>query len=185
MKKSTHPEGRPPAFPYLAESHSKSARSLHCEQIPLSKLAKEYGTPLYVYSGSTIRNRFQAFDAAFAGAPHLICYSVKANSNLSILRMLGKLGSGYDIVSGGELERVLVADKRGAARVVFSGVGKTAPEMDLALRSGILMFNVESSSEVELLAERASKLRKRARVAVRVNPDVFRRNASLYLDWPS
>ena len=107
------------------------------------------------------------------GAPHLICYSVKANSNLSILRMLGKLGSGYDIVSGGELERVLAADKRGAARVVFSGVGKTAPEMDLALRSGILMFNVESSSEVELLAERASKLRKRARVAVRVNPDVF------------
>ncbi len=173
MKKSIHPEGRPPAFPYLAGSHSKSARSLHCDQIPLSKLAKEYGTPLYVYSGSTIRNRFQAFDAAFAGAPHLICYSVKANSNLSILRMLGKLGSGYDIVSGGELERVLVANKRGAARVVFSGVGKTAPEMDLALRSGILMFNVESSSEVELLAERASKLRKRARVAVRVNPDVF------------
>ena len=173
MKKSIHPEGRPPAFPYVAESRSKSARTLHCEQIPLSKLAKDYGTPLYVYSGSTIRNRFQAFDAAFAGAPHLICYSVKANSNLSILRMLGKLGSGYDIVSGGELERVLAADKRGAARVVFSGVGKTAPEMDLALRSGILMFNVESSSEVELLAERASKLRKRARVAVRVNPDVF------------
>jgi diaminopimelate decarboxylase len=173
MKRSTHPEGRPPAFPYLAESRSKSARTLHCEQIPLSKLAKDYGTPLYVYSGSTIRDRYQAFDAAFASAPHLICYSVKANSNLSILRMLGKLGSGYDIVSGGELERVLAADKRGAARVVFSGVGKTAPEMDLALRSGILMFNVESSSEVEILAERASKLKKRARVAVRVNPDVF------------
>jgi diaminopimelate decarboxylase len=173
MKKSTHPEGRPPAFPYLAESRSKSVRNLHCEQIPLSELAKEYGTPLYVYSASTICNRFQAFDAAFSSAPHLICYSVKANSNLSILRMLGKLGSGYDIVSGGELERVLAADKRGAARVVFSGVGKTAPEMDLALRSGILMFNVESSSEVELLAERASKLRKRARVAIRVNPDVF------------
>ncbi len=173
MKKSTHPEGRPPAFPYLAESRSKNARTLHCEQIPLSKLAKDYGTPLYVYSGSTIRNRLQAFDAAFASAPHLICYSVKANSNLSLLRMLGKLGSGYDIVSGGELERVLVADKCGAARVVFSGVGKTAPEMDLALRSGILMFNVESSSEVDLLAERASKLKKRARVAVRVNPDVF------------
>jgi diaminopimelate decarboxylase len=173
MKNPTHPEGRPPAFPYLAESRAKSARRLHCEQIPLSKLAKEYGTPLYVYSASTIRNRFQAFEAAFSAAPHLICYSVKANSNLSILRMLGKLGSGYDIVSGGELERVLAADKRGAARVVFSGVGKTAPEMDLALRFGILMFNVESSSEVELLAERASKLRKRARVAVRVNPDVF------------
>ena len=173
MKKSSHPEGRPPAFPYLAESRSKSTRTLHCEQIPLRKLAKEYGTPLYVYSGSTIRNRFQVFDAAFANAPHLICYSVKANSNLSILRMLGKLGSGYDIVSGGELERVLAADKRGASRVVFSGVGKTAPEMDLALRSGILMFNVESSSEVELLADRASKLKKSARVAVRVNPDVF------------
>jgi diaminopimelate decarboxylase len=172
MKKPTHPEGRPPAFPYLAESRS-NARTLHCEQVPLSKLADQYGTPLYVYSGSTIRDRYRAFDAAFANAPHMVCYSVKANSNLSLLRMLSKLGSGYDIVSGGELERVLAADKRGASRIVFSGVGKTAAEMDLALRSGILMFNVESSSEVELLAERASKLKKRARVAVRVNPDVF------------
>lgn len=173
MKKSAHPEGRPPAFPYLVASRSKNTRALYCEQVPLSKLADQYGTPLYVYSGSTIRARYRAFDTAFASAPHLVCYSVKANSNLSILRMLGKVGSGYDIVSGGELERVLAADKRAAARVVFSGVGKTAPEMDLALRSGILMFNVESSSEVELLAERSSKLKKRARVAVRVNPDVF------------
>jgi len=173
MKKSAHPEGRPPAFPYLNAPRSRGVTTLHCEQVPLSKLAEQYGTPLYVYSGSTIRSRFQAFETAFSATPHLVCYSVKANSNLSILRMLGQLGSGYDIVSGGELERVLAADKRGAARVVFSGVGKTAPEMDLALRAGILMFNVESSSEVELLAERASKLKKRARVAVRVNPDVF------------
>jgi len=172
MKKSTHSAGRPPAFPYLAASRSRS-RVLHCEQVSLKKLADNNGTPLYVYSGSTIRDRYRAFDAAFAATPHLVCYSVKANSNLSILRMLGQMGSGYDIVSGGELERVLVADKRGAVRVVFSGVGKTAPEMDLALRSGILMFNVESSSEVELLAERASRLKRHARVAVRVNPDVF------------
>ncbi|HLH06444.1 MAG TPA: diaminopimelate decarboxylase [Terriglobales bacterium] len=148
-------------------------RKLHCERLPLNKLAEQYGTPLYVYSGSTVRSRYQAFDAAFDSIPHLVCYSVKANSNLSILRMLSKMRSGFDIVSGGELERVLVADKKAAERVVFSGVGKTAPEMDLALRSGILMFNVESTSEVELLANRASRLKKHARVAVRVNPDVF------------
>ena len=172
MTKTKHLEARPPAFPYLVGSKSKRY-ALHCEQIPLEKLATTYGTPLYVYSSTTIRNRFHAFDDAFACTPHLVCYSVKANSNLSLLRMLGKLGSGYDIVSGGELERVLAVDKRGSERVVFSGVGKTAEEMDLALRAGILMFNVESASEVDLLAQRASRLKKRARIAVRVNPDVF------------
>ena len=108
-----------------------------------------------------------------AGHDHLICYAVKANSNLSLLRMLAREGAGFDIVSGGELERVRRADKRAVARTVFSGVGKTAEEMDLALRAGILLFNVESEQELDLLAERAAKLRKKARVALRVNPDVF------------
>ncbi len=113
------------------------------------------------------------FDAAFGEAAHTVCYSVKANSNLSLLKMLAAMGSGFDIVSGGELERVVRVDKKAAKRVVFSGVGKTANEMDLALRTGILMFNVESESEAELLAARAGKLKKAARVALRVNPDVF------------
>src|SRR6201999_3173982 len=104
---------------------------------------------------------------------HLICYSVKANSNLSILKLLADQGSGFDIVSGGELERLLEVNKKAARRVVFSGVGKTAPEIDLALASGILIFNVESESEVALLAERARKRKVRARIALRVNPDVF------------
>ncbi len=105
--------------------------------------------------------------------PHLVCYAVKANSNLAILQLLAKRGAGFDVVSGGELERVLAVDPNAAERVVFSGIGKTAPEMDLALQAGILLFNVESEGELELLTERAAKLRKRARIALRVNPDVF------------
>jgi diaminopimelate decarboxylase len=136
-------------------------------------LAQKFSTPLYVYSASQIRDRYQLFTHAFSDRKHLICYSVKANSNLSLLKLLAKHGSGFDIVSGGELQRILAVDKRAAARVVFSGVGKTAEEMDLALRAGILMFNVESESESALLAERAAKRRIRARVALRVNPDVF------------
>lgn len=157
--------GRPPAFLYRG-------RELHCESIPVEKIAAKYGTPLYVYSARTLRQRFQAFDSAFSGYPHTICYSVKANSNLSILRMLSKTGAGFDVVSGGELERVLRADKKAAGRVVFSGVGKTAPEIDLALKAGILLFNLESEAELHVVSERAAKLRKRARVAFRVNPHV-------------
>jgi diaminopimelate decarboxylase len=166
MKTAHDIAGRPPAFPYIG-------KELHCDRVPLTNLAKKFGTPLYVYSGSTIRHRFQTFNHAFQGFPHTVCYSVKANSNLSILKMLAQLGSGFDIVSGGELERVIRAEKKAAARVVFSGVGKTPEEMDLALRSGILMFNVESDSEADLLATRATKLKKKANVALRVNPDVF------------
>ena len=158
--------GRPPAFTY-------SKKQLHCDFVAIEKLSSRFGTPLYVYSGSTIHERYLTFDRAFREFPHTVCYSVKANSNLSILKTLARLGSGFDIVSGGELERILRVDKKAAARVVFSGVGKTQPEMDLALKSGILMFNVESEGEADLLAERASKLKKRARVALRVNPDVF------------
>ena len=147
--------------------------SLVCGAVPLSDLAKKHGTPLYVYSADQILYRAGLFAAQFAGQKHTICYSVKANSNLSILRLLARQGAGFDIVSGGELERVLHVGKKTARQVVFSGVGKQAAEMDLALKSGILIFNVESESELELLAARAAKLKIKARVALRVNPDVF------------
>lgn len=138
----------------------------------MRKLAERYGTPLYVYSSTAIRDRYRTFDHAFHSTPHTICYSVKANSNLGILRMLARLGAGFDIVSGGELERVHLAGKSAVKKVVFSGVGKTVEELDLALRSGILLFNVESEGELEVLGACASRLRKSANVAFRVNPDV-------------
>ncbi|MHB1699188.1 MAG: diaminopimelate decarboxylase [Acidobacteriaceae bacterium] len=166
----------PPAIEFnprpFAYSSGKRA-ALLCGQVPLAQLAKNYGTPLYVYSADHLLYRAGLFAAAFADVPHTVCYSVKANSNLSILRLLHQQGAGFDIVSGGELERVLRVSKKAARSVVFSGVGKQAEEMDLALRSGILIFNVESEGELELLAQRASKLKLRASVALRVNPDVF------------
>lgn len=145
---------------------------LHCEDVSLPKLVQQHGTPLYVYSAATIRERYDAFDAAFRDVPHSICYSVKANSNLSILRLLAKKGCGFDVVSGGELERVLTADRKAAKKVVFSGVGKTRAELTAALKAGILLFNVESESELWALAECAGRLRTTAPVALRVNPDV-------------
>jgi diaminopimelate decarboxylase len=167
---------RPPGFVYR-ESKSGILRRggdlrLHCDQIPLSRLAERFGTPLYVYSASMIRERCEQFNRAFRGVPHTICYSVKANSNLSILRLLAKEGCGFDVVSGGELERVLAADRKAAKKVVFSGVGKTREEMSSALRAGILLFNLESESELWALAECAARLRTTAGVALRVNPDV-------------
>jgi diaminopimelate decarboxylase len=138
----------------------------------LPKLAAQYGTPLYVYSSAMIRERYDAFDAAFQGVPHTICYSVKANSNLTILRLLAKKGCGFDVVSGGELERVLIADRKAAKKVVFSGVGKTREELTAAVKAGIFLFNVESESELWALAECAARLHKAAPVAMRVNPDV-------------
>jgi diaminopimelate decarboxylase len=156
---------RPPALEYRKGE-------LHCERLALSKLAERYGTPLYVYSSAALRERYRIFEQAFQGTPHTICYSVKANSNLSLLRMLSKLGAGFDIVSGGELERVRLAAKNAVKKVVFSGVGKTAPEMELALRAGIMLFNVESEGEIELLGACAARLRTPANVALRVNPDV-------------
>ncbi len=146
---------------------------LSVEGVSLEPLARRYGTPLYVYSAGHIRERFDLFEEAFRGFPHLVCYAVKANSALAILKMLARRGCGFDVVSGGELERVLTVDRKAAERVVFSGIGKTAAEMDLALRSGILVFNVESEEELDLLSERAAKLRKKAWIALRVNPDVF------------
>lgn len=146
---------------------------LFCDQVPLARLAREYGTPLYIYSASNIRERVRLFGEAFAGMRHMLCYSVKANSNLSILRMLGEMGTGFDIVSGGELERVRLASRKSVDRVVFSGVGKTRDELDAALNAGILVFNIESAAELGLLEQRARHLRKRASIAMRVNPDVF------------
>ncbi len=148
-------------------------RDLLCDQVPLTRLAREYGTPLYVYSATNIRKRVRLFAEAFAGLRHTVCYSVKANSNLSILRLLATLGAGFDIVSGGELERVRLAAKPALRRVVFSGVGKTAAEIDAALAAKILVFNVESAAELDLLEQRARHLGLRAPVALRVNPDVF------------
>lgn len=170
------PAGRPPGFIYRKGKGGILRRAgdvvLHSEEIPLPKLAKKYGTPLYVYSAATIHERYSAFERAFRATPHTICYSVKANSNLSILRLLAKKGCGFDVVSGGELERVLTADRRAAKRVVFSGVGKTREELTAALKAGILLFNVESESELWALAECAGRLRARAPLALRVNPDV-------------
>jgi diaminopimelate decarboxylase len=146
--------------------------TLQCDEVALERLAERFGTPLYVYSGSTIRQRMRSFEHAFRKVPHTVCYSVKANSNLSILRLLAAMGCGFDVVSGGELERVLRADRRAAKRVVFSGVGKTAEEMQSALKAGVLLFNVESESELWRLAECAARTREKARIALRVNPDV-------------
>jgi len=168
--------GRAPAFVYREAKSGILRRRrqfvLHCEEVALPKLAERYGTPLYVYSAAMIRERYESFEQAFREVPHTICYSVKANSNLSILRLLARRGCGFDVVSGGELERVLAADRKAAKKVVFSGVGKTRDELTAALRAGILLFNLESESELWALAECAGRLRKQAPVALRVNPDV-------------
>ncbi|HEY0161653.1 MAG TPA: diaminopimelate decarboxylase, partial [Edaphobacter sp.] len=148
-------------------------RTLHCDGVSLASLAEQHGTPLYIYSASQITERFQLFQKSFASRSHTVCYAVKANSSLAILRLLGKQGAGFDIVSGGELERVRKAHKPALKKVVFSGVGKQAWEIDAALKADILQFNVESEMELDLLAERAKALGIRARFALRVNPDVF------------
>jgi diaminopimelate decarboxylase len=141
--------------------------------VELSDLAEAHGTPLYVYSAEQIVHRFELFEEAFRERAHTVCYSVKANSSLALLRLLGERGAGFDIVSGGELERVRKAYKPALKKVVFSGVGKRVEEIDAALKADILIFNVESEGELEVLAERAAALGKRARFALRVNPDVF------------
>jgi diaminopimelate decarboxylase len=146
---------------------------LHCGKVSLEALATRYGTPLYVYSADQILERLGMFQKALSGRDHLVCYAVKANSALAILKLLAEHGAGFDIVSGGELERVLAVAPEAVERVVFSGVGKTAAEIDLGLQAGILQFNVESEAELVLLAARAGKLKRKARFALRVNPDVF------------
>ena len=153
--------------------HPLPGSALHCGKVSLESLAKRHGTPLYVYSADQIVERLGLFQKAFANREHLVCYAVKANWSLAILKLLADHGAGFDIVSGGELQRVLAAAPEAAGRVVFSGAGKTAAEIDLALNAGILEFNVESETELKLLAARAAKLKKKARFALRVNPDVF------------
>jgi diaminopimelate decarboxylase len=163
------PEERSPGFTYGGGNLS---RTLCCDEVEVERLARRFGTPIYVYSATAIRARVAAFERAFEKQSHTICYSVKANSNLAVLRLLARLGCGFDVVSGGELQRVMLAGKGAAAGVVFSGVGKTAAELDAALNAGILLFNVESRAELALLGARAAKLKKTARIALRVNPDV-------------
>ena len=153
--------------------YPKQKSALHCGKVSLETIAQKFGTPFYVYSADQIVERLGLFQRAFAGRDPLICYAVKANSALAILKLLADEGSGFDIVSGGELERVLAIAPDAVGRVVFSGVGKTTAEIDRALIAGILEFNVESESELTLLASRAQKLKRKARFALRVNPDVF------------
>ena len=144
---------------------------LHCEQVSLQTLAEQYGTPLYVYSRATLERHWKAFDSALAEHPHLVCYAVKANSNLAVLNVLARLGSGFDIVSKGELQRVLKAGGD-PAKIIFSGVGKQIDEMQMALQVGIHCFNVESEQELEILNEVAGDMNKKATISFRVNPDV-------------
>ena len=178
LKKSIHILVKNPLNLDLKNSsrpfHLAGARAaLFCDGVSLEVLAKQYDTPLYVYSANQIAERLKLFQAAFAAREHLVCYAVKANSSLAILKLLAEQGAGFDIVSGGELERVIAAAPEAVSRVVFSGVGKTAAEIDRALNADILEFNVESEAELELLATRARKRKVRARFALRVNPDVF------------
>jgi diaminopimelate decarboxylase len=144
---------------------------LHCEGVSLSNIAERVGTPAYVYSRASILSAYQTFRRVFRAIPHTICYAVKANSNLSLLRLLAGAGSSFDIVSGGELYRLLCIGVPGR-RIVFSGVGKTREEIREALRARILLFNVESESELELLSEEAARFRRAAPAALRLNPDV-------------
>ncbi|MCB1838290.1 MAG: diaminopimelate decarboxylase, partial [Alcanivoracaceae bacterium] len=144
---------------------------LHAEDVPVTQLAERFGTPLYVYSRAALEQHYQGFVDAFGDHPHQVCYAVKANSNIAVLNILARFGAGFDIVSGGELTRVLRAGGD-PKKVVFSGVGKTTEEMEMALDAGIHCFNVESAAELELLNLVAGEQDKVARVAIRVNPDV-------------
>ena len=144
---------------------------LHCEAVPIADLAGRYGTPLFVYSRATLERHWHAFDDALEEHDHLVCYAVKANSNLAVLNLLARLGSGFDIVSAGEMRRVLQAGGK-SDRIVFSGVGKQAVEIKAALEADILCFNVESEQELDQIHQIASRIGRTARISFRVNPDV-------------
>ncbi|MDS4041335.1 MAG: diaminopimelate decarboxylase, partial [Candidatus Competibacter sp.] len=147
------------------------AGRLHAEDVPVAEIAAAVGTPCYIYSRATIERHWHAFDRAFGDHPHLVCYAVKANGNLAVLNVLARLGSGFDIVSGGELQRVLAAGGN-PGKVVFSGVGKRRDELERALEVGIHCFNVESEAELALLEQVAAERGRRAPVSLRINPDV-------------
>jgi diaminopimelate decarboxylase len=149
----------------------RRGKDLYCEDVPLEKLADQFGTPLYVYSKSTFERHYRVFDDAFSDFQHIICFAVKANTSFALLNLLAKMGSGADIVSGGELFRALKAGIP-AERIVYSGVGKSLAEMDQALEAGILMFNIESFQELEVLNTIARDKGIKARISLRVNPDV-------------
>src|SRR5258706_4247413 len=144
---------------------------LFCERVSVEALAKKYGTPLYVYSQQTLSDHFLKLDRAMAEADHLVCFAVKSNSNQAVLRTLAKLGSGFDIVSGGELQRVINAGGN-PRNCAFAGVGKSEEEIEFAIRKGVYSFNVESEPELERINGIAARLQKVAPVAIRVNPDV-------------
>ncbi len=144
---------------------------LHCENVPVTRIAEAVGTPFYLYSHATLVHHFRTFDAAFSGYPHIICFAVKANANLALLRLFAGLGAGADIVSGGELFRALKAGVD-PKKIVYSGVGKSRKEIRQALKAGILMFNIESSQELGEISRLASELKKTAPVALRINPDI-------------
>ena len=144
---------------------------LFCEEVPIQKIAAEVGTPFYLYSHATLKRHFLIFNEAFEGIDRLVCYSAKANTNLALLKLFANLGGGLDIVSGGELYRGLKAGFP-PDKIVYSGVGKRVDEIDYALNTDIMMFNVESLEELAVINQRAGLLAKRAPVAIRVNPDV-------------
>ena len=144
---------------------------MFAEEVPVKRIAKEIGTPVYIYSLATLTRHYRVFDEAFAKVPHIVCFSVKANSNLALLRVLAKQGSGFDIVSGGELFRALKA-AGDPKKIVFSGVGKKRDEIEYALRSGILMFNVESEDELLAINDIARAMGTKAPISLRINPDV-------------
>jgi diaminopimelate decarboxylase len=144
---------------------------MYCEDVPVRDIARQVGTPFYLYSHATLTRHFKAFNDAFEGLDRLVCFSAKANTSLAVLKLLANLGSGLDIVSGGELFRGLTAGFP-PDRIVYSGVGKRVDEIDFALETGILMFNIESQEELELIQQRAAALHKKAFVSIRVNPDV-------------
>ncbi len=157
-------------LPNSKQFHWKDGQ-LYCEKVPLKKLAEKYGTPLYVYSYNAIKDAFDSYKDALAGIPHLLCYAMKANSNIAVIRLLSRLGAGFDIVSGGELSRVVAAGAD-PKKVIFSGIGKTVSEIEFALKSDILCFNVESAPELERIIQVAGRLGKQARISLRVNPNV-------------
>jgi diaminopimelate decarboxylase len=147
------------------------AGELYCENVPVQRIAAKVGTPFYLYSAATLSHHYRVFDAAFADFPHLVCFAVKANANLAILRLFARLGAGADIVSGGELYRALQAGVD-PGKIVYSGVGKKPEEIREALKAGILLFNLESAQEMEAINAIAGRLHLKGRVALRINPDI-------------
>ena len=155
----------------MSDAFPRIGGRLHCEGVPVERIAEAVGTPVYVYSATALAAAYDAYEAAFAGVPHMLCYSIKSNANLAVVRLLVRRGAGVDVTSGGELFRALRAGAD-PARIVYSGVGKTDAEIDAALSAGVKLFNVESRAELRRIDARAAAARRIAPIAFRVNPDV-------------